>query len=317
MPIPNGASRSSCSATSWPRLSPPTTASIASVRTRSRLAERRAGVVDEGARGRRPGGRPRSRGRRRRGGRRSGAGARRRHRGRRAGRSPGCCGPSPCPCPSSSIPIRIAGTQWRSASREATIPTTPGCQPSPASTSAGRTASSAGSCGARRSAALSTSPLGVAALVVGAVELGRDRRGPLLVVGEHQLDPGVGAVEAARGVDPRGRGGRRGRPRRAARARRRPRRTAPAAPAGVPGGPPRGRARTSARFSPRSGTRSATVASATRSRSRSPPRSPPQQRRRELVGDPRRAELGERVAATGAGEGSGSRAAARPAGGGR
>ena len=45
--------------------------------------------------------------------------------------------------------------------------------------------------------------LGRAALGVGAVELGGDRRGAVGILGQHQLDPGVGAVEAPGGVDPR------------------------------------------------------------------------------------------------------------------
>ena len=47
--------------------------------------------------------------------------------------------------------------------------------------------------------ALGRPPLGV-----GPVEVVRDRRRPLGVVGQHQLDAGVGAVEPAGGVDPRG-----------------------------------------------------------------------------------------------------------------
>ena len=86
--------------------------------------------------------------------------------------------PEPLPLPSASSPIRTTGTKWRSARREATIPTTPGCQPSPASTSAEAEASSAGSAARACSAALEHEPLGVTALAVGAVELGRDRRGP-------------------------------------------------------------------------------------------------------------------------------------------
>ena len=46
--------------------------------------------------------------------------------------------------------------------------------------------------------------LGVAALGVGVVELVGDRRGALGVVGEHELEPGVGAVQAPGGVDARG-----------------------------------------------------------------------------------------------------------------
>ena len=43
----------------------------------------------------------------------------------------------------------------------------------------------------------------LAAFVVGAIQLGRDLRRACLVGGQHQLDPGVGAVQAAGGVDPR------------------------------------------------------------------------------------------------------------------
>ena len=45
--------------------------------------------------------------------------------------------------------------------------------------------------------------LGVAALGVGVVELVGDRRGALGIVGEHQLEPRVGAVQAPGGVDAR------------------------------------------------------------------------------------------------------------------
>ena len=46
--------------------------------------------------------------------------------------------------------------------------------------------------------------LGVAALAVGAVELVRDLGRATLVLGQHQLDPGVSAVQAPGRVDPRG-----------------------------------------------------------------------------------------------------------------
>ena len=52
---------------------------------------------------------------------------------RRAGRSRGCCGPSRAPRPRRRARSTTTGRWWRSTSREATIPTTPGCQPSPAS----------------------------------------------------------------------------------------------------------------------------------------------------------------------------------------
>ena len=46
--------------------------------------------------------------------------------------------------------------------------------------------------------------LGEAPLGVGVVELVGDRGGALGIVGEHELEPGVGAVQAPGGVDPRG-----------------------------------------------------------------------------------------------------------------
>ena len=143
------------------------------------------------------------------------------------------------------------------------IPTTPGCQPSPASTSAGAEASSSGELAAGPLRGIEHLALGIAALAVGAVELGRDRRGPLAVRGQHQLDPGVGAVEAPGGVDPRGEpegqialvepvglhGGELA--------------TEPAARRAAPFGQRARPARTRRGSRPRSGTRSATVASAT------------------------------------------------------
>ena len=47
-------------------------------------------------------------------------------------------------------------------------------------------------------------PLGPAALGVGPVQLGGDRRGAIAIVGEHQLHARVGPVEASRCVDARG-----------------------------------------------------------------------------------------------------------------
>ena len=46
-------------------------------------------------------------------------------------------------------------------------------------------------------------PLGLAPLVVGGVELSGDRRRPGRILGQHQLDAGVGTVEAPGGVQPR------------------------------------------------------------------------------------------------------------------
>ena len=76
---------------------------------------------------------------------------------------------------------------------------TPGCQSSPASTYAGASPARA-TCA---SASNRMRCLGVAALAVGRVELGGDRLGALRVLGEHQLEPRVGAVQAPGRVDPR------------------------------------------------------------------------------------------------------------------
>ena len=166
------------------------------------------------------------------------------------------------------MPITIAGTPWRSTSREATIPTTPGCQPSPASTRAGPPALARGQLAASALGGLEDLALGVAALAVGGVELAGDRGRPLLVLGQHQLDPGVGAVEPPGGVDPRPQPEREVALVEPLGLDAAPRPPAPAARAEAPRRAASRPARTSARFSPRSGTRSATVASATRSRSR-------------------------------------------------
>ena len=167
----------------------------------------------------------------------------------------------------------------------------------------------------------STSRLGVAALAVGAVELGGDLGRAVVVVAQHQLDAGVGAVEAPGGVDPR---------REAERevSLVEPRRLDPGgghqrAQPGPPRAPRLGRGprRTRARFSPVSGTRSATVASATRSRSRSSStrrrRRPARAARRRACRRPRwrrgrRTDSRERAGAR-----SGSREARRRARGGR
>ena len=74
------------------------------------------------------------------------------------------------------------------------MPITPGCQPSPASTYALRSPA----LGDLRLGLEEDALLDVAALGVGAVELVGDRAGALGVVGEQQLEPGVGAVQAAR-----------------------------------------------------------------------------------------------------------------------
>ena len=144
----------------------------------------------------------------------------------------------------------------------------------------------------------------VAPLAVERVELLGHRRGPLLVVGQQQLERGVGAAQAPRGVQPRTQpeaerllvdlaGLERGHPHqgpqprlaRAARARARP-------------------SRTIRRFSPRSGTRSQTVASAARSRSSRGPGGiqaggRARRRLRELERHAGGAQLGRRVGAEG------------------
>ena len=56
--------------------------------------------------------------------------------------------------------------------------------------------------GARPLGGIEHAPLGVTALPIGAVELARDRGRPAVILGEHQLDPGVRAIQTARGVDP-------------------------------------------------------------------------------------------------------------------
>ena len=138
------------------------------------------------------------------------------------------------------------------------------------------------------------------ALGVGLVELGGDRLGAVGVVGQHQLHPGVGPVQAPGRVDPR----RQPEPERVL---GNPSRARPWRPPSARAGPARGAVRitpspwrTRRRFSPIRGTMSATVASATRSSSsRSSPAEGggPPQRQRELVGDPGGAERAERIAA--------------------
>ena len=62
----------------------------------------------------------------------------------------------------------------------------------------GRLALLVGERAQRRLGLVGDAALGLAALVVGGVELGGDLARPRVVVGQHQLDAGVGAVEAAR-----------------------------------------------------------------------------------------------------------------------
>ncbi len=79
------------------------------------------------------------------------------------------------------------------------MPTTPGCQPSPATTIAPWAA-----CGsAAASAAEQDAGLGVLAVAVEQVELARDLAGAAVVLGEQQLQRGVGALHAPGGVDAR------------------------------------------------------------------------------------------------------------------
>ena len=198
---------------------------------------------------------------------------------------------------SPSSAIRIAGRWWRSAIREATIPITPGCQPSAASTSA----RPVGMLGDQRLGLEADPRLDVAALGVDRVELGghgaarargprsaaaraRRRRGsrrPAAFSRGPSRKPIARLVEPARvharDVHQRAQ---------ADLARARPARAGPA--------------RTSRRFSPSSGTTSATVASATRSRSSSASAgsspAPLEQRLRELVRDAGRAQVRARVA---------------------
>ena len=81
----------------------------------------------------RPAGRGRATGRRPGGGRRNGRADRRSLPARRACRTPGCCGTSPGPRPHRWTARWPAG-ESASTSFEATIPMTPRCQPSPATT---------------------------------------------------------------------------------------------------------------------------------------------------------------------------------------
>ena len=91
------------------------------------------------------------------------------------------------------------GRPLRSTMREATIPITPGCQPSPESTYASRSPSSAIWASAWWRIARSTS----LALAVGRVELVRHLAGAAGVLGQQQLERRVGAVQPPGGVQPR------------------------------------------------------------------------------------------------------------------
>ena len=143
--------------------------------------------------------RARSSGPRRRGGRRSAAGARRAACRPPSRSKPGIERPEPVPSSPSSA-ISTAGRWWRSAIRAATIPITPG-MPALAGehVRAARSPSSATSASASKRIRVSTSRRSA----LTRVELGGDRARALAVLGQQQLEPGVGAVQPPGGVDPR------------------------------------------------------------------------------------------------------------------
>ena len=98
-----------------------------------------------------------------------------------------------------SIASMIAGRLWRSTIFDATIPITPACQPGAASTYALRSPISQASASASqviRCSVLRRSLLTASSSC--AISSARWR-----VLGEQQLEAGVGAPHAARGVDPR------------------------------------------------------------------------------------------------------------------
>ena len=107
--------------------------------------------------------------------------------------------PEPRPDPDSSSAMRTHGLQWRSTSRDATMPMTPGCHPSPASTSAGSWPCSR----QRRLGREGDSHLGVLALAVQEVQLAGDLARARVILGEQQLERRVRPAHAACGVDPR------------------------------------------------------------------------------------------------------------------
>ena len=106
--------------------------------------------------------------------------------------------PEPVPASPSSA-TSTHGRWWRSAMREATIPMTPGCQPSPARTYAVALPRLGDHALGLEEDAL----LDVAALGVRTVELLGDHAGALGLPGEQELDAGVRAIEATRRVEPR------------------------------------------------------------------------------------------------------------------
>ena len=146
--------------------------------------------------------------------------------------------PDPRPPPSPSSEMTTTGRWWRSTSREATIPITPGCQPSPARTRPGASRSSSGSSRRAASAAASTSRSVARRSLLARFSSIGDLGRSLVVLGQEQLNPRIGPVEPPRSIDPRRRAGMPSRPRRAASARTSPPRAAPASPAGAPAAPP-------------------------------------------------------------------------------
>ncbi len=115
----------------------------------------------------------------------------------RAGRSRRCCAPSPWPRPSPSL-SRIAGRLKRSATREATMPTTPSCQSGDESTSAGGSGSAT-----MRSAVGDHGRLDGLPLLVELVEAQRQRQGRPAVVAAEQLQGERRVLQAAGRVEPR------------------------------------------------------------------------------------------------------------------
>ena len=150
-------------------------------------------------RGRRRRARPRSPARPPSGGRRSRSGARRRRPGRRAGRTAAMLRPEPRPR------VAVEGDDHGRAAGSARPAARPRCRPrrgaSPPRPPPARPACSCGS--AQRLGLVQDALLGLAPVVVEPVELARDLGRALGILGEHQLERGVGALQAAGGVDPR------------------------------------------------------------------------------------------------------------------
>ncbi len=202
LPLPNGASRSSSSATGRPRLSPPTTASTGSARTRSagvrtdptwsaksaRKRSRLAASISRPAAARWPPKRSRCSAQASRPARRS---------------NPGMLRPEPRPAAVGAqpdhdrrAPVELDHARGDDAD-DARMP------PLAGDDDPGRLAELVWELGEGSLGSGERLALGEATLAVGAVELLRDALRPLRIAGQHELDPGVGAVEPARGVDPR------------------------------------------------------------------------------------------------------------------